>query len=272
MTEDSSTMEKLAEVLERLAVPRAPAPTFKPPRFNGTGNVEIFIRQFTAVAEANQWSDDATLLHLQGALKDEARDCGGAEDVESIQEALRARYGLTAREARSRLTQLRKDYKTPLQEHAAWVEELMKVAYPDLGSATRTEMAVDHFTHSLGNASLQRHLLAVKPDTLTGAVRAGNEYLQVKTPYHGGVKQVEEESPAEPPVLSQVQADPMVVLTEALTKLSKQMSELQGQVSRKGGPRRDTSNIKCFTCGKLGHFQSKCPEKPQTSGNAEGQQ
>ena len=42
-------------------------------------------------------------------------------------------------------------------------------------------MMLDAFFGSLGNASLQRHLLAIRPETLTEAVQHGQEYLQVKT-------------------------------------------------------------------------------------------
>ena len=56
----------------------APQPeVFKSPEYNGTGSVEVFIRQFLDVAEANTWDEKAALLHLRMALKDDARDCGG---------------------------------------------------------------------------------------------------------------------------------------------------------------------------------------------------
>ena len=42
-------------------------------------------------------------------------------------------------------------------------------------------MGLDYFVNSLHNSALQRHLLAIRPDTIAAAVAAGNEYLQVKT-------------------------------------------------------------------------------------------
>ena len=54
--------------------------------------VQIYIRQFQDVANANEWGE-ATLLHLRGALEEGARDCGAAESVVEIYTALMAKYG-----------------------------------------------------------------------------------------------------------------------------------------------------------------------------------
>ena len=75
--------------------------TFKPPEFSSVGSVEIFIRQFLDGAEANQWEERTTVLHLRRALRDEARDCGGTgESLAAIFTAFRARFGITTREAK----------------------------------------------------------------------------------------------------------------------------------------------------------------------------
>ena len=41
-------------------------------------------------------------------------------------------------------------------------------------------MALEVFANTLGNAYLQRHLLAVGPRDLDEAIRAGNEFLQIR--------------------------------------------------------------------------------------------
>ena len=161
--------------------PRNDLEVFKAPEYNGLGSIEVFIKQFSDVADANAWTRGAALLHLRRALKDEARDCGAGDEVEEIFEALRARFGISPREARSKLSNIRKEYKTSLQEHATTIKELMRIAYPDLPGGLQVEMGLDYFVNSLHNSALQRHLLAIRPDTIAAAVAAGNEYLQVKT-------------------------------------------------------------------------------------------
>ena len=86
---------------------------------------------------------------------------------------------MSPREARSRLSGLRKEYKVILQEHATEVDRLVTIAYEELPHHHQAGMALEIFCSTLGNAYLQRHLLAVDTPTLTDAIRAGNEYLQI---------------------------------------------------------------------------------------------
>ena len=179
-TDQTAMWDRLTDILEPLAMPQRPAtPCFKPPRYDGTGDVETFIQQFRDVVGANQWPDGAALLHLRQALEGDAKDCGRPTELEEVCNNLRARFGLMPREARTRLNNERKGFKATLQEHAFNIQSLVDVAYASLPSTTRQEMYLESFQSSLGSASLQRHLLAVRPTTLAAAVLAGNEYLQV---------------------------------------------------------------------------------------------
>ena len=159
-----------------------PAPeVFKAPEYNGVGSVEIFIRHFSDVVDANGWARGTAFLHLRRALKEEASDCGSGDDVDEIFEALRARFGISPREARTKLSSLRRDQRTSLQEHATKVKELMRIAYAELPGGLHLEMSVDTFVNSLNHTTLQRHLLAIRPGTIAEAVVAGNEFLQLRT-------------------------------------------------------------------------------------------
>ena len=105
-------MDRLGHILERLVAAHKAGPReeFKTPEFHGEGDVEYFIQQFKDVADANQWDEEATFLHLREALRDGARDCDQSVTTDGIYAALRARNGLFPREARSRLNNLRKEY------------------------------------------------------------------------------------------------------------------------------------------------------------------
>ena len=154
---------------------------FKPPEYNGTGSIEVFIRQFLDVSEVNEWTERAAVLHLRRALKEEARDCGGSsETLGEIFTSLRARFGITSREAKLRLNSARKEYSMPLQSHATRIKELVGIAYPDMPRRVQEQMTLDQFINTLGLPRLQEHLLAIRPDTLIEAITAGNEFLQIR--------------------------------------------------------------------------------------------
>lgn len=93
--------------------------------------------------------------------------------------AFRVLFGLTAREVTSRLTTIGKEHKTSLAEYATEVKGLVWLACPNLLAIHRRRIGLDTFHMTLGNAYLQRHLLAVGPDSLEEAVRA-DQIKQVK--------------------------------------------------------------------------------------------
>ena len=74
------------------------------------------------------------------------------------------------REARARLSTLKRGNKTSLHSHADEVVKLVKVAYDELPEQHQAEMAVE--------LSLQLHLLAFPLIDIQSAIRAGKEYLQ----------------------------------------------------------------------------------------------
>ena len=259
--------------MERLAgspILPAPAPQFRAPQYNGQGDVEYFVSRFEAVSDANDWGHAAALLHLREALKEDAEGCGKAATVPAVYAALRARFGLSPREARSRLSTLRKEYRTSLQEHAAEVERLITIAYGELPIEYQAGLKAETFCSTLGYMPLQRHLLAVPANTLKDAVRAGNEFLQIKP---GGeksntnIRQVgdkEEEETLSP-------TDKMLAgLMQAMQQLAEKVGALQEQPKRTN--RRETSSNQrlCWECGKEGHLRRNCPNQKSSFSTAQG--
>ena len=150
---------------------------FKLPHFDGTGDVLYFINRFEDVREANEWPNEVTRLHLRAALRDAATDCGQADTVDRIYAALRARFGVTARDAWNKLANLRRDYETSLEEHSTEISRLVDVAHEELPYEYRRRMALETFLKTLENPYLQCHLWTVLPGTMDEAVQAGNAYL-----------------------------------------------------------------------------------------------
>ena len=278
--------ERLARAIEALVErqarePPPAAPLFKAPQFDGSGDVEYYIRQFRDVAEANQWAEAAQLLYLRESLKDGARDCGKAQTVNGVFDTLRVRYGLTPREARARLTALKKDSRTTLQEHATEVERLVSIAYGEMEADQQVHVAVETFAATLNHAYLQRHLLAVETPTLETAVRAGNEFLQIRPSYgNQAVRTMEDEEVADSARVSPVTTESMMnTMMGVLQSMVNQLERMtvQPKSGRAGqSNNKEKSNKKCWGCGKEGHLRKDCPTQPweaQTqTGNEESPQ
>ena len=150
--------DRLTEVLERLAGrPMLPPPVqqFRAPQYSGQGDIEYFISHFKEITDANEWRPGAALLHLTDSLKESEEDCGRAANVPAVYAALRARFGLSPRESRSPLSNLRKDFRTSLQVHAAEVERLVNIAYGDLPPDHRAGMRLETVCNTLGHPSLR---------------------------------------------------------------------------------------------------------------------
>ncbi len=258
---------RLTEVLQQaLANPRPPVRAerekFSPPSFDGTGDVNFFIRQFQDVAAANEWGRGPARIHLRAALKDSATACGKAETVEGIMAALQARFGMTSREAKAKLAMLRRDSRTSLQEHAETVEKLVGIAYAEFPQQHVEDMKLDLFHTTLGHPYLQRHLLAVQAPTLEAAIVAGNEFLQIKTHADGGasIRQVEEPV-RDTPDSTRAVTTPLDTLLLAVSELTKEVKALK--LTKQTGP-TERRVLKCFGCHRDGHMRRDCPNnKPR---------
>ena len=268
--EDS--MERLANMLAHLVEERpAPREQFKAPIYDGSTDVELFVAQFRDVQAANNWPDAVALLKLRSALTGSATECGRGGDLGTCMTALRARFGLTTRQARDRLGGLRKDNRKSFYEHGVEVERLVRIAYPDLQAPTRLDMALDVFSRSLDNRSLQRHMLAVAPADIDSAVRVAEEYLQIGSSkdLHNvrGVDQDDESSIRVTlnKILQQLEENSKAIEknSQIAAENSRAIADLRNQSSKRN-PTGSKKKMTCYGCGG-DHMIRDCPNKAKTN-------
>jgi hypothetical protein len=250
---NTSPVDPVEELIDRLSGLGSSKPKFKPPKFSGDTDVELFISQFIDIAEANRWRDREATLHLRSCLEGQASSCGQGSDIEEITQDLRSRFGITPKQARTQLGQLQKKHKQSFHELGAEITRLIKLAYPTQTRAFQTETALETFNRAVNHRALQHHLLARPHTSISEAVNICNEFTQIE----GGkttVASLDSPEPREDSVSTQIQTmftalqDFMASQTKAITDLA------QGQRAKK--------EIKCFECGGP-HLKRNCPQLPK---------
>jgi len=253
------------------------------PIFSGE-DVKQFITELSDVAAICRWPNRVTLIQLRLCLTGPAKPYGRSQGVGDIFEAMRARFGLTARDARVQLQCLKRNQKTNLREHATVVEQLAQVAYGDLPADSRQSLALDAFLQSINNLELKQHLLVAKVETMERALRLGNAYFQAdSTCWPGTTKQqvrADDDvsmSPAKTAVHVGTAAaeEPISLTTSLVRELLAEIRQLR-QESTVERPRRSLTAVDerrrpvCWGCGSGGHFMRSCPHGRGRQLNSDG--
>jgi len=117
------------------------------------------------------------LLKLRMALRDKAKPYGTGPDIDGIFASFRARFGISAIDARASLQRLRCDLHTTLQEHATTVMRLAQITFRDLPQANRERYTYDAFVQSINDLGLHHQFLARGVTTVEGALAVGEAYI-----------------------------------------------------------------------------------------------
>ena len=243
---------------------------FKAPAYSGEGDVELFIKQFNDVAVANDWSEGQQTLHLRTQLQGSAQNCGRGESKAEIVEDLRARYGLSCRQAKDRLSALKRGARQTLHELCAEIDRLVELGFPTLPKMDQDNLIVDYFLRAVDNRALQRHMLAIKPGTPREAVRAAEEFFSVcgqekasarAMPVDIDSGEVNNASGHQVPGSMVGFAEMMQKQMALLTKLLESLED--GRPSRQA---TSSGQLSCFECGGP-HYKRNCPRLVAQQGN-----
>ena len=263
-------METLTEALRAVGLNQRRE--FKPPSYEGEGDVMLFVRHFHDVAEANNWTQLERTLHLRSSLHGGAQSCGQGETFDEIVEDLQARYGTTRKQAMDKLAAMKVKPPHPAHEQAAEVSRLVGLAYPNLPAADQRTMALDCFMRSLEGKDVKSHMLAVNPQTIRDAARAADEYFAI----HSSAPRAMPVEDVGPPSLSPLEQG-VAALSEAIQQqmmLLQQLVERMNQASPQPVPQK---TVACYNCGGP-HLKRRCPQlrasnnqaPSSPSGNATG--
>ena len=146
------------------------------PRFDGTGDLELFLRRFQTLAEYFDWRGEEKLFRLKNCIHGDAQyvlmDLGNLQDVDHFVQALKSRFGTTAHAERYRteLGLLRRGTLSLEQLHLK-VRSLVCKAAPGPWTALTEIYARDAFLSAFGDEDLRRRIMMTcpPPETLSAA-------------------------------------------------------------------------------------------------------
>ena len=263
-----STLVDMSDLVEALRSTQGRKDSFKPPHYNGEGDVELFISQFLDVARANEWPNYESTLHLRSVLSGKALECGQGTTMDEILDELRSSFGMTDRQARDRLRSYHKSSKQSWREVGKEISTLVKRAYRRLDPEDQEDMALDVFTKGL-DKQVQRHFLLKPPANMKDAVQMVEDYLQVggdsRQPKVNAVE-TEQMAESEQPLSVEKVSDFTTMLTQTLSTMQ-QMMELQTAtlttLQNLAVPRhqpKEKKELSCYIC-KGPHVKRNCPQQ-----------
>ena len=267
-------MDQLVTRLERLQTVKRTE--FKPPVYEGQTDVELFITQFQDVAVANDWSATEALLHLRNCLRGDAVECGREVSLADTFQSLRARFGLTPKQARERLQTLQKKNKQSFHELGSEINKLVQVAYPEQTMAFKTQNMLETYNRAVGLRSLRQHLLARPHDSLAEAIAISNEFMSLEGPRPTLNQTVTEEDNSTAQALREVtillhkMMHTQSQLTEELMRNSCKPNSPPEQPPTSGYTHRTTPTKPgpCFQCGG-DHWKRNCPLLARSNPNSQ---
>jgi len=132
------------------------------------------------VAAIAEWLAPVCIFKLRACLTGQAISFALGLNEAHILRALRTRSGLTAEEASYQLQTMRRERRTPLEDHANLVECLAQTAFSHAAGTERKRLVYNAFFRSINNPDLQHYWLSAKASSLGEALEMGKAYFQVE--------------------------------------------------------------------------------------------
>ena len=158
------------------------------PKFDGVGDLELFLQRFDMLAEYYDWSTSEQLFRLKQCVQGDAQyvliDTAGTTSVREFVKIMRDRFGAAthAERYRTELSRLRRGTMSIEQLHLK-VRSLVSKAAPGPWTALTEVYARDAFLSALDDEELRRRILLTcpPPETLSAAYDLALRTLAIDT-------------------------------------------------------------------------------------------
>ena len=234
-------------------------------KYNGSGRWEDFLCQFRRASKVNRWTEDDRIellcLHLEGTALEfvNGLPVGRVQRFEDLVEALEGRFG-TERMAtvfKCELRQRKRKRGESLPDLGQELRRLYRLAYPRATQEEQEEQLVDRFIEALGDRQQRLEVRRGRPQTLEEAIHVAMDAEAWEMEEEDGKR-------ARAVSVDASKGDPMVNLLTNLTGMVEDLSRKLSANGRADAGKARREPVKCYQCGKEGHYKSQCP---QLSGN-----
>jgi hypothetical protein len=192
LAEAMNTLAQTFRAQNGQAAARPAAPQLeavKIPLYDGKTDVEDFIALFQHLADLYNWANNLRLAKLKTSLTGKAAECAAPNVEAEIFAALRARFGITAAEAKRSLLAMKPGHTDRLRDLADRIQKLTTLAYPEVNANVRATLALDQFKRCV-SADLSVFMVSRPPATLDQAVQICSEYTSAASTTKGRKMQI----------------------------------------------------------------------------------
>ncbi|UYV84725.1 K02A2.6-like [Cordylochernes scorpioides] len=238
----------------------------KPPTYDGQTSWKSFKTQFEVVALGNRWNSSEKAINLAASLRGSAtevlqsRPLEQSLDYECLVHALTLRFGDDILQPYHvvKLKNRRQKRDETLQELAADVERLARLAFPDCPRHVQDLLAHQNFVDAIEDPECQQSVRMSEAKTLQEALIHSLKFEAARDATRGYQKVVRVMKTDE----SQKDGD----IKEAIYQLQRTVEEMKKSMSfsesapgtyRQRTYRPNDKTI-CWNCGKPGHIRANC--------------
>lgn len=250
------------------------------PKFDGSGDVGIFLESFEEISAHNQWKESEQTIRLKMSLTGTASKGVDGATLAEIKAKLRLQYEITSENALGLLKMLKMRTGDNVFQFGAQLKRLVRRAFPDMSPEAADTHATREFIAMLPVNSQAAWAFKIRsPANLDEALQQVHEFNGVSGT--SKIQQLETESVQELCTkLTETMMSALKVTQEQLFQqqqhttdaVQQQLAALRQQPRPNQLP-KDFSQYRCYNCQELGHIARRCtkPSKRQ-SGNANVQE